>query len=118
MTERKYYVKAGNMYFRYWEESEYPVFVINDQPGALEHAGIFEKHVAQSMAYELGIEIEPVEKLYQMPIPYLPETGTFYGTTEEGSNYPITEKYASKYTWDEVEELFPGITEFAVEVKE
>lgn len=61
MRERKYYVKAGNMYFSYFDGTD-AVFVVDDQPGAKGGAWKLTKSEADNLANELGIEIEPVEE--------------------------------------------------------
>ncbi|GMQ73538.1 hypothetical protein [Tetragenococcus halophilus] len=123
MSKRKYYVKTGNMYFQYFEESQYPVFVIDDNLEAKEEASEFYKQSALILAKQMGAEIEPVEKLYQMPVPYLEKMGGYWGYRKAGDNRIVLEDCKSitehnAFTWDEIMEYFPSIAEFAVEVEE
>ncbi|MEI4283190.1 hypothetical protein [Tetragenococcus halophilus] len=123
MRERRYYVKVGNLYFKSWEESQYPVFVIDDSPGAKEDANSFGKQTALRKAVNLGGTIEPVEKLYQMPVPYLEKMGGYWGYRKAEDNSIALENCKSitkhnAFTWDEIMEYFPSIAEFAFEVEE
>ena len=123
MRERRYYVKVGNLYFKSWEENQYPLFVIDDNPGAKEDADIFDKQAALKVATEVGGTIEPIEKLYQMPVPYLEKMGGYWGYRKAGDNSIALDDCTSvtehnTFTWDEIVEYFPKIAEFTVEVEE
>ena len=58
----KYVVSANNnMYFKFWLMRQYPVFVIDDNPYALEEAEKFDtKEEAKIVADNFGGEVEEV----------------------------------------------------------
>ncbi len=60
----KYIISVNNnMYFKYWHMSQYPVFVIDDNPYAYDEAKCFDTlKEAQIVANNFGGTVEKVEE--------------------------------------------------------